>query len=57
VYYPLDKFGYVDSNLVIDKEHWYMAARISKDGMWRVSYGEPPGFSREEVIPFTSTEN
>ncbi|KAI4762467.1 hypothetical protein E4T52_05266 [Aureobasidium sp. EXF-3400] len=27
-----------------------MAARISNDGMWRVSYGEVAGFSREEII-------
>jgi hypothetical protein len=26
-----------------------MAARISKDGMWRVSYGELTGLSFEEV--------
>src|SRR5271156_5874205 len=26
-----------------------MAARISNDGMWRVSYGEPPGLSFDEV--------
>jgi 2-polyprenyl-6-methoxyphenol hydroxylase-like FAD-dependent oxidoreductase len=27
-----------------------MAARISKDGLWRVTYGEVPGLSREELI-------
>ena len=27
-----------------------MAAKITKDGMWRVSYGEKPGLSREELI-------
>jgi 2-polyprenyl-6-methoxyphenol hydroxylase-like FAD-dependent oxidoreductase len=26
-----------------------MAARISNDGMWRVSYGEIPGLSPEEL--------
>jgi hypothetical protein len=26
-----------------------MAARISNDGMWRVSYGELNGLSRDEV--------
>jgi hypothetical protein len=29
-----------------------MAARISKDGMWRVSYGELAGLTREEVTTF-----
>lgn len=28
-----------------------MAARISNDGMWRVSYGELSGLSRDEVHP------
>jgi hypothetical protein len=49
VYYPFEKWGYIDSNFIIDDEHWYMAARISNDGMWRVSYGELNGLSRDEV--------
>jgi len=49
VYYPFEKFGYIDSNFIIDPEHWYMAARISTDGMWRVSYGELKGLTREQV--------
>jgi hypothetical protein len=27
-----------------------MAARISNDGMWRVSYGELNGLTRDEVL-------
>ena len=27
-----------------------MAARISKDGLWRVTYGEIPGLSHEELL-------
>ncbi len=27
-----------------------MASRISKDGLWRVSYGELPGLSAEELL-------
>jgi len=27
-----------------------MAARISNDGLWRVSYGELAGLSRDEII-------
>lgn len=27
-----------------------MAARISNDGLWRVTYGEIPGLSREELL-------
>lgn len=27
-----------------------MASRIGKDGLWRVSYGDIPGLSREEYL-------
>lgn len=27
-----------------------MAARISKDGLWRVSYGEKSGLTKEELL-------
>jgi hypothetical protein len=47
----------VDSNFIIDPEDWFMAARITTDGMWRVSYGERPGLSFPEVQLYTiSTE-
>ena len=49
VYYPFEKFDYIDSNFIIHPEHWYMAARITTDGMWRVSYGELAGLTRDEV--------
>ena len=50
VYYDFHKFGYQDANFHIHPEHWYVAARITKDGLWRVSYGELPGLSREKLI-------
>lgn len=27
-----------------------MAAKITKDGLWRVTYGEIPGLTRDELI-------
>jgi len=48
VYYDLHKFGYGDINFIIHPEHYYMAARITRDGLWRVSYGEDTGLSVEE---------
>lgn len=27
-----------------------MAAKITKDGLWRVTYGETPGLTRDELI-------
>ncbi|KAJ3540336.1 hypothetical protein NM208_g5118 [Fusarium decemcellulare] len=49
VYYDFDKFGFCDSNFIIDPTHWYMAAKITKDGLWRVTYGEVPGLTPEEL--------
>ncbi|KAJ4193599.1 hypothetical protein NW755_003593 [Fusarium falciforme] len=47
VYYDFEKFSFCDSNFIIDPEHWYMAAKITKDGMWRVTYGETAGLSHD----------
>ncbi|THW34284.1 FAD binding domain-containing protein, partial [Aureobasidium pullulans] len=49
-YYDFDKYGYHDANFIIHPEHWHMAARISKDGLWRVTYGEVSGLTREEIL-------
>lgn len=49
VYYNFEDYSYEDANFIIDPVHWHMASRISRDGMWRVTYGEQPGFSREEL--------
>ena len=51
----LDQFGWEDSNFIIDREHWFMAARIGphedpKENVWRISYGELPGLSHDELM-------
>ncbi|KAJ5808059.1 hypothetical protein N7474_009328 [Penicillium riverlandense] len=50
VYYDFDRYGYWDSNFIIHPKNWYMAARITTDGLYRVSYGDIPGLSREEYL-------
>ncbi|KAM7218031.1 para-nitrophenol 4-monooxygenase [Rhypophila decipiens] len=44
------KFGFHDANFIIHPEHFYMAARITQDGMYRITYGEKPGLTREEYL-------
>ena len=44
-----------DTQFIIDPVHWYMAARIGphpdpKKNLWRISYGELPGLSNEELM-------
>ncbi|KAK5704579.1 hypothetical protein LTR17_021775 [Elasticomyces elasticus] len=51
----LDRFGWEDTQFVIDREHWFMAARIGahedpKQNIWRISYGEKAGLSNEELM-------
>lgn len=46
-YYPFETLGYDNSNFIIDQDDWYMAAKISEDGLWRLKYGETPGLTAE----------
>jgi len=50
VYYDFHKFGYWDSNFIVHPEDWYMAAKITPDGMWRVTYGDKVGLSTKEYL-------
>ncbi|TVY82964.1 FAD-dependent monooxygenase terC [Lachnellula suecica] len=50
VYYPLDKLGLDEINNIIHPTDYYMAAKITRDGLWRVSYGEDPNLSHAEVV-------
>jgi 2-polyprenyl-6-methoxyphenol hydroxylase-like FAD-dependent oxidoreductase len=49
VYYDFPQHGVVDGQFVVHPEHWHMVARISNDGLYRVSYGELTGLSHDEV--------
>ncbi|CAN8102450.1 unnamed protein product [Discula destructiva] len=48
-YYDFEgKFGFSDANFIIHPEHFFMAAKITADGLYRITYGEQPGLSVEE---------
>ncbi|KAK0713577.1 FAD binding domain-containing protein [Lasiosphaeria miniovina] len=49
-YYDFDKFGWHDANFIVHPENFYMAARITKDNLFRITYGETPGLTREEYL-------
>ncbi|EPE10562.1 fad binding domain-containing protein [Ophiostoma piceae UAMH 11346] len=42
------KFDFDDANFIIHPEHFFMAAKITKDGLYRVTYGETPGLTLEQ---------
>ncbi|KAF6817268.1 FAD binding domain-containing protein [Colletotrichum sojae] len=49
-YYDFEgKFGWRDANFIIHPEHFFMAAKIDNDGLYRVTYKEDPGLSVEEL--------
>lgn len=51
VYLPFDeRFDYWDSNFIVHPTDWYMAAKITTDGLWRVTYGDDVNLSREEIV-------
>lgn len=50
VYYPIDKFGFDDMNNIIDNENCYVVARLTNDGLWRVSYQEDVNMTYQEVV-------
>jgi len=50
VYFDFAALGWDDINFVLHPKNWYMAARITKDGLWRVTYGEDGSLTRDECI-------
>ncbi|KAI1843762.1 hypothetical protein JX265_001056 [Neoarthrinium moseri] len=48
-YYDFDQFGWTDSSFIVHPEHYFMAAKIQNDGLWRVTYGETPGLTPEQM--------
>lgn len=50
VYYDFHKFDYWDSNFIVHPTDWYMAAKITSDGLWRVTYGDDWGLSNDEYM-------
>jgi len=50
VYYDFPKYGYSDTNYFIHPTNWHMVAKITNDGLYRVSYAEVAGLSNEEYL-------
>ncbi|KAJ9142969.1 Para-nitrophenol 4-monooxygenase [Pleurostoma richardsiae] len=49
-YYDFEgKFGFADANFIIHPEHFFMAAKITEDGLYRITYGETPGLTYEQM--------
>ncbi|MCK8647122.1 FAD-dependent oxidoreductase [Mycobacterium colombiense] len=49
VRHDFESMGFARSNFLVDPKHWGVVAKISKDGLWRVTYAEEPGLPEDEV--------
>lgn len=43
-------YNWGDANFIIDPEDWSMVSKIGTDGLLRITYGEKPGLTRDELI-------
>ncbi|KAG9231628.1 hypothetical protein BJ875DRAFT_111739 [Amylocarpus encephaloides] len=50
VFYDFHRFQYWDSQFIIHPTDWYMAAKITPSGLWRVTYGDIPGLTTEQYL-------
>lgn len=49
-YDGFEKHGWDDANYVVDPTYWMMCSKRSKDGIWRVTYGENRNLTNEELL-------
>ncbi|KIW38763.1 uncharacterized protein PV06_09708 [Exophiala oligosperma] len=48
-YDGFEKHGWSDVQWIIHPDHWALACRLDKKGLWRVAYGEPAGMNEAEL--------
>ncbi|KAI6363667.1 hypothetical protein MCOR25_005843 [Pyricularia grisea] len=48
-YYDFTKFGWGDVNMIIHPDNFFMAAKMDSDGLYRVTYGEKSGLTKEQM--------
>lgn len=46
----METMGLSETNFIMHPEHYFMGAKITRDGLWRVSYGEPADMPFDEVL-------
>jgi len=49
VRFDFAKYGYEPANVVSDPVHWAVVARLGRENLWRVTYGEDASLPEEEV--------
>lgn len=46
----METMGLSETNFIMHPEHYFMGAKITRDGLWRVSYGEPADMPFKQVL-------
>lgn len=49
VFYDFKKFGWEDASWIVHPEHFAVVCQITREGLWRVSYGEDASLSHEQL--------
>ncbi|MBI2994943.1 MAG: FAD-dependent monooxygenase [Gammaproteobacteria bacterium] len=49
VSYPFDQYGFAPANMVADPVNWAVVARLGRENLWRVTYGEDASLPEGEV--------
>ena len=47
--FDFERHGFTEANFVLDPVHWAVIPKISHDGLWRFTYGEPPDVPRDAL--------
>jgi len=49
VRYDFERYGFEPANMMADAENWAVVARLGKENLWRVTYGENADLPESEV--------
>jgi 2-polyprenyl-6-methoxyphenol hydroxylase-like FAD-dependent oxidoreductase len=47
--YDFERYGYEPANMIADAENWAVVARLGKENLWRVTYGEDANLPESET--------
>ena len=48
--YPFEDFGYAPSNMIADPVNWAVVARLGKENLWRLTYGEDASLDEASLL-------
>jgi 2-polyprenyl-6-methoxyphenol hydroxylase-like FAD-dependent oxidoreductase len=48
--YDFSRYGYANANAVVDPVNWAVVARLGRENLWRVTYGEDAGLDEQTIL-------